>query len=135
VTFLGRLPVEELARLYCEHEVLVSPSLYEGFGLPAAEAMACGTPVVATTAGAFPETIVDGETGVLVRPGDAAALADAIQMLLGDGERRRAMGAAGVRRMEREFSWRACAEKTASLYAEVLAARGAGATGNHRLHG
>ncbi len=113
VTFLGRLSVEELARLYCEHEVLVSPSLYEGFGLPAAEAMACGTPVVATTAGAFPETIVDGETGVLVRPGDAGALADAIQMLLGDAERRRAMGAAGVRRMETEFSWRACAEKTA----------------------
>lgn len=123
VTFLGRLPVEELARLYNEHELLVSPSLYEGFGLPAAEAMACGTPVVATTAGAFPEVIADGETGMLVPPADARALADAIEGLLADGERRRAMGAAGVARIERQFSWRACAERTAALYEDVLAAR------------
>ncbi len=123
VTFLGRLPVEELARLYNEHEVLVSPSLYEGFGLPAAEAMACGTPVVATTAGAFPEVIADGETGTLVPPADARALADAIEALLRDPARRLAMGAAGVRRIEQQFSWRACAERTAALYAEVLAAR------------
>ena len=131
VTFLGRLPVEELARLYNEHELLVSPSLYEGFGLPAAEAMACGTPVVATTAGAFPEVIADGETGVLVPPADARALADAIEGLLADGERRRAMGAAGVTRIERQFSWRACAERTAALYEDVLAAR-LGATGIRR---
>lgn len=126
VTFLGRLPVEELARLYNEHELLVSPSLYEGFGLPAAEAMACGTPVVATTAGAFPEVIADGETGVLAPPADARALADAVQLMLSDAGRRRAMGAAGVARIERQFSWRVCAEKTAALYEEVLEARGRG---------
>jgi glycosyltransferase involved in cell wall biosynthesis len=123
VTFLGRLPVAELARLYNEHELLVSPSLYEGFGLPAAEAMACGTPVVATTAGAFPEVIAAGETGILVPPADARALADAIEALLADPARRASMGAAGVRRIERHFSWRACAERTASLYGEVIAAR------------
>ncbi len=123
VTFLGRLSVDELARLYNEHEVLVSPSLYEGFGLPAAEAQACGTPVVATTAGAFPEVVADGETGMLVPPGDARALADAIEALLRDPARRVAMGAAGVRRIEEQFSWRTCAVRTAELYEEVLAAR------------
>ena len=124
VTFLGRLPVDELARLYNESELLVSPSLYEGFGLPAAEAMACGTPVVATTAGAFPEVIADGETGVLVPPADARALADAIASMLADPARRAAMGEAGVRRIERHFSWAVCAARTAELYRDVLAARG-----------
>ncbi len=125
VTFLGRLSVEELARLYNEHELLVSPSMYEGFGLPAAEAMACGTPVIATTAGAFPEVIAAGETGVLVPPGDAHAIADAIEAMLANPAKREAMGAAGVRRIEQQFSWRVCAMRTAALYEEVLAARGA----------
>jgi glycosyltransferase involved in cell wall biosynthesis len=125
VTFLGRLPIEELARLYNQAEVFVSPSLYEGFGLPAAEAMACGTPVIATTAGAFPEVIAADETGVLVPPADARALADAIQAMLSDPRRRREMGSAGVRRIEQQFSWRVCAERTAALYEEVLAKRAA----------
>jgi glycosyltransferase involved in cell wall biosynthesis len=120
VTFLGRLTVDELARLYNEHEVLVSPSLYEGFGLPAAEAMACGLPVIATTAGAFPEVIADGESGILVPPADANALADAIEALLGDAARRRAMGAAGCQRIEEKFSWRVCAERTVLVYEDVL---------------
>jgi glycosyltransferase involved in cell wall biosynthesis len=85
--------------------------------------MACGTPVIATTAGAFPETIVDGETGVLVPPADARALAGAIASLLTDPARRAAMGAAGVRRIEDHFSWRVCASRTAELYKDVLAAR------------
>jgi len=123
VTFLGRLPVDQLVRLYNEAQILVSPSLYEGFGLPAAEAMACATPVIATTAGAFPEVIADGETGLLVPPGDARALADAIQELLSDPARRVAMGRAGVRRIEEKFSWRVCAERTLALYEEVLGAR------------
>lgn len=123
VTFLGRQTVDELVRLYNQAQVLVSPSLYEGFGLPAAEAMACGTPVIATTAGAFPEVIADGETGVLVQPGDARALADAIASLLRDPARRASMGAAGVRRIEEQFSWRVCAERTSALYEDVLANR------------
>jgi glycosyltransferase involved in cell wall biosynthesis len=126
VTFIGRVPAAELARLYNEAEILVSPSLYEGFGLPAAEAQACGTPVIATTAGAFPEVIDDGVTGVLVPPGEPGALADAIAALLEDPERRRAMGAAASRHIEEKFSWRVCAEKTAGLYEDVLAKRGGG---------
>ena len=117
---LGRLSDAELAETYSRAQVMVSPSLYEGFGLPAAEAMACGTPVVATTAGAFPEVIADGETGLLVPPGDAAALAHAIETLLSDPSRRVAMGAAGVRRIQEQFSWRVCAERTAALYEDVL---------------
>ncbi len=123
VTFTGRLPVEELARTHNEASIFVSPSLYEGFGLPAAEAMACGTPVVATTAGAFPEVIADGETGILVPPANAPALADAIAALLADPQRRATMGAAGTRRIEDHFSWKACAVKTAALYEDVLARR------------
>ena len=123
VTFTGRLPLDELVRTHNEASVFVSPSLYEGFGLPAAEAMACGTPVVATTAGAFPEVIANGETGVLVPPADARALADVIAALLADPARRAAMGAAGARRIEEHFSWRASAVKTAALYEDVLARR------------
>ncbi len=123
MTFVGRLPVEELARLYNEAEVLVSPSVYEGFGLPAAEANACGVPVVATTAGAFPEVIADGQTGILVSPGQAQPLADAIEALLRDPARRRALGAAGTRRIAEHFSWRVTAEKTVALYDEVLSQR------------
>jgi glycosyltransferase involved in cell wall biosynthesis len=123
VTFLGRQSVDELVRLYNQAQILVSPSLYEGFGLPAAEAMACGTPVIATTAGAFPETIVHNETGVLVPPADAGALADAMTALLADPARRARMGAAGVRRIEEHFSWRVCARRTAELYDDVLRQR------------
>lgn len=121
---LGRLSDGELARVYNEAEILVSPSLYEGFGLPAAEASACGTPVIATTAGALPEVIAAGETGVLVPPGDAGVLADAIASLLADPDRRRRMGAAGVERINAQFSWRVCAQRTAALYEDVLAKRG-----------
>lgn len=124
VTFTGRLATEDLVRTHNEAAVMVSPSLYEGFGLPAAEAQACGTPVVATTAGAFPEIIIDGETGLLVPPADARALADAIARLLADPERRASMGAAGARRIEQHFSWAVCARNTASLYEEVLESRG-----------
>ena len=78
---------DELVRQYNRAQLLVCPSLYEGFGLPAAEAMACGTPVVATTAGALPEIVDDGVTGALVPPGDAGALAQAIRALLSEPER------------------------------------------------
>ncbi len=121
VTFTGRLSLENLVLAYNQAQLVVSPSLYEGFGLPAAEAMACGTPVIATTAGAFPEIVADGETGLLVRPGDAEAIANAIETLLPDEPRRLAMGAAGRRRIVERFSWRQTAVRTAELYAEVAA--------------
>ena len=120
VTFLENLSTEELLHEYNRAQVLVSPSLYEGFGLPAAEAQACGTPVVATTAGALPEIVDDGVTGLLVPPGDTGALAEAIRTLLTDPERCRRMGEAGAKRVQEHFSWQRTAEETLALYHEVL---------------
>lgn len=122
VTLTGRLSREDLVSRYNRAELLVSPSLYEGFGLPAAEAMACGTPVIATTAGAFPEVIEDGRSGILVPPGDPQALASAIERVLDDGELRARLGEEGRRRIVDNFSWRDTALGTEALYEEVLGA-------------
>jgi glycosyltransferase involved in cell wall biosynthesis len=120
VTFLERLSTEELVEQYNRAQIVVSPSLYEGFGLPAAEAMACGAPVVATTAGALREIVEDGVSGLLVPPGDVEALAAAIRALLEDPERCRQMGEAGARRARERFSWERTAQETLALYEEVL---------------
>jgi glycosyltransferase involved in cell wall biosynthesis len=123
VEYIPRLTTDELVRLYNRAQVVVSPSLYEGFGLPAAEAMACGAAVVATTAGAFPEFIEDGRTGVLVPPGDPDALAAAIKSLLLDPERCARMGAAASEHIRTNFTWERTAKITLGLYEEVLAAQ------------
>ena len=131
VTFLEQLSTEELVREYNSAQLLVSPSLYEGFGLPAAEALACGTPVIATSAGALPEIVEDGVSGVIVPPGDSAALAKAIATLIQEPERCQEMGEAGARRIRERFSWRRTAEETLELYEEVLSRYGA-ASGSRR---
>jgi glycosyltransferase involved in cell wall biosynthesis len=123
VTLTGRVSREDLVRLYCSSQLLVSPSLYEGFGLPAAEAMACGLPVIATTAGAFPEIIEDGVSGVLVPPGDTAALADAVRRLMADAQLREELGRAARKRITETFSWRETAVRTLALYQEVISGR------------
>ena len=112
---------EELARCYAEAEVAVVPSLYEGFSLPAVEAMACGVPVVATTGGALPEVVGrSGETGVLVPPDDPGALAAAIGRLLDDPDERARLGAAGRQRVLERFTWKVTAEGTAECYRALL---------------
>ena len=116
VTFIDSLSIDELVREYNRAELLVSPSLYEGFGLPAAEAQACGTPVVATSVGAFPEIVQDGETGRIVPPGEAEPLARAIRALLDDDILRDSMGKAGERRIRDRFCWRRTAEQMIELY-------------------
>jgi glycosyltransferase involved in cell wall biosynthesis len=120
VDFTGKVSLEELVRYYATAEVAVVPSLYEGFGLPAAEAMACGLPVVATTAGALPEVVEDGRSGILVPPRDHYALAGAIRRLLKDEPLRWAMGEEGRSRVEKNFSWEEAARKTLEVYREVL---------------
>ena len=119
VEFTGRITTEELAKRYCTAEVAVVPSLYEGFGFPAAEAMSCGIPVVSTTAGALTE-VVDEESGILVPPGDHMAIAEAVKRLMGDEALRQRMGAAGRARVERLFSWEEAVKKIIDVYEEVM---------------
>ena len=115
---------DELARLYGEAQVAVVPSLYEGFSLPAIEAMSCGVAVVATTGGALPEVVgTDGETGLLVPPDDPGALAGAIARLLDDPALRARLGAAGRRRVMSRFTWQVTAAGTAACYQALLEGR------------
>ena len=112
---------EELARLYGEAEVAVVPSLYEGFSLPAIEAMSCGVPVVATTGGALPEVVgQSGETGLLVEPNNPDALVGAIRTLLDDAELRERLGNAGRERVIKRFTWEVTARGTAACYDAIL---------------
>ena len=124
VTTVTGVSDAELARLYAEAQVAVVPSLYEGFSLPAIEAMSCGVPVVATTGGALPEVVgTAGDTGVLVEPDDPEALVTAIRELLDDEAMRARIGAAGrVRAMER-FTWQVTAKGTAACYDAILSGR------------
>ncbi len=112
---------DDLAGLYAEAQVAVVPSLYEGFSLPAIEAMACGVPLVATTGGAIPEVVgTSGETALLVPPGDVEALAAALRRVLDDPELAARLGADGRRRVLGRFTWRATAQGTAELYGATL---------------
>jgi len=107
VTTISGVSDEELARLYGEAEVAIVPSLYEGFSLPAIEAMSCGVPVVATTGGALPEVVgVSEETGLLVEPDNPEALVVAIGRLLDDEQLRARLGAAGRTRVMERFTWK-----------------------------
>jgi glycosyltransferase involved in cell wall biosynthesis len=99
------------------------PSLEEGFGLPLAEAMAAGLPTVASRVGGMPEIVVDGETGILVAPGDADALADAIVRVLADPELGRRLGEAGRARAVERYSWDVIAAATVALHRRLLGAR------------
>ena len=118
---------EELAGLYSEAEVAVVPSLYEGFSLPAIEAMACGVPLVATTGGALPEVVGDtGDTGLLVAPNDPEALAAGIRMVLDDPELAARLGENGRRRVLGRFTWQATAQGTVEQYGAIM--------GGHVVH-
>jgi glycosyltransferase involved in cell wall biosynthesis len=122
VRFVRGIDDAAVAAEYAEAEVAVVPSLYEGFSIPAVQAMACGAPLVATTAGALPEVVGrDGETALLVPPGDAAALAQAIGRLLDDAGLRARLSGAALRRAAERYSWEATARATADVYREVLA--------------
>lgn len=116
VTFAGRVPDEELPALYAGADALLMPSLYEGFGFPALEAMACGAPVVCANTSSLPE--VAGDAALLVPPTDDAALAAAVARILtepGLADELRRRGAAQAAR----FRWERCAAETVALYREV----------------
>ena len=121
VTTISGVSDEELARLYGEAEVAIVPSLYEGFSLPAIEAMSCAVPIVATTGGALPEVVgTSGETGLLVEPNNPDALVHAIRQLLDEPELARRLGENGRKRVMERFTWQVTARGTAACYDAIL---------------
>jgi glycosyltransferase involved in cell wall biosynthesis len=121
VIFPGYVPEEEKPLWYDAAELFVYPSLFEGFGLPPLEAMACGTPVIVSDTSSLPEVV--GDSGVTVPPTDTAALADAIATMLGDPAIRADWQHRGLDRAAR-FSWRETARKTARVYERAMSKRG-----------
>jgi glycosyltransferase involved in cell wall biosynthesis len=127
IDFVSGVPDERVVELYAEAELAIVPSLYEGFSLPAVEAMATGVCLVATDGGALPEvTGRNGETVLSCRAGDIDALAAAIRRGLDDRPLRERVGTAGRARVIERWSWRHCAELTVQQYREVLGMRAAG---------
>jgi glycosyltransferase involved in cell wall biosynthesis len=113
---------DELARLFASAEIACIPSLYEGFSLPAVEAMASGTPIVASRAGALPEVLGgDGGCARLVPPGDVAELTRVVGELLDSPEHLKRLGAAGRRRAVEVFSWESVAAQTVEVYEQAIA--------------
>jgi len=122
VEFVTGVPEERIIELYAESEVAVVPSLYEGFSLPAIEAMSCGVPLVATTGGALPEVVgVHNEAALCVPPGDSEALAAMIATALDDPALRARIGAAGRERVIERWTWRHTAVGTVEHYRALLA--------------
>ncbi len=119
--FLGWMANKDLPKYFRGCAVSVIPSLEEGFGIPAAEAMGCETPVVASDAGGLPEVVEDGVTGYVVPKGDSHALAEAIDRLLGDADLRSRMGKAGRVRALARFDWDRTVEQFDEVYAKVMA--------------
>ena len=116
---LGFVSREELARRFARAAVVVCPSLSEGFGVVCGEAMAHGKPVVASAVGGLANLVVDGETGLLVPPGDTAALRDAIERLLADRELRLRLGRAARERIAAHYSWERVTARTLAAYARA----------------
>jgi len=116
VKFLGYVPDEELPKLYSGADLFVYPSLYEGFGLPPLEAMACGCPVITSNVSSLPEVV--GDAGIMVNPLDINGLADAVYKVLNDEGLREEMVKKGLKRV-RMFGWEECARKTLRVYEEV----------------
>ena len=119
VRFTGPVPEAKLVDLLQRATVVAIPSLYEGFSLPAIEAMACATPLVTTDAGALPE-VVGSKAGLRVRAGDVGELTTALQLVLDSPSLAEQLGRAGRRRVLDNYTWRATAQRTADWYAEVL---------------
>ena len=114
------ISAEEMVSCYSRAAVAVVPSLYEGFGLPAIEAMACGVPLVSSDGGALPEVV--GDTARIVPAGDERELAEAIAALLSSTAERERLAQAGRRRALEEFCWDRCAERMVTYYREIIAA-------------
>ncbi len=118
VNFLSDLSVHDILKLYAQASIVISPSVYEGFGLPAGEALACGAPVIATNGGALPEVV--GDAGIIVPHSDSMALAHAIADLLNNPQKRAQLSAHARTHILNNFTWESCARNLTALYHETL---------------
>jgi glycosyltransferase involved in cell wall biosynthesis len=119
VRFVSDLSFEDIRDLYAEATIAVSPSVYEGFGFPAGEALACGVPLVATNGGSLPEVV--GDAGLVVPHSNPAALAEAIHTLLEDPKRRAAMSKPARQHILKNFTWERTAKEVADMYRATMA--------------
>ncbi|MGQ9842780.1 MAG: glycosyltransferase family 4 protein [Spirochaetota bacterium] len=121
ITFTGKIPLDKLVQLYAQTQIALCPSLYEGFGFPAAEAMACKLPVIAATGGALPEVVGQHmKTGILVPPRDPYALAEAIDYLIEHPQLRERIGKAARDRVLKTFTWENAAKQMVTVYQEAI---------------
>ncbi|KPA12237.1 glycosyl transferase family 1 [Candidatus Magnetomorum sp. HK-1] len=118
VHFLGRIDQQTFNMQYAKAGMAVVPSIYEGFGLPAGEAMACAVPLISTNGGALPEVV--GDAGILIPPGNTDELIKNIRFLMDNPDKAYLMGQKGYKRVHREFTWKKAAEKIADIYTEIL---------------
>ena len=118
VQFVSGISTQQMVDYYAQAAIAVVPSVYEGFGLPAGEAMACGVAVVSTDGGALPEVV--GDAGLIVPTKDAQALAAAIGMLLRDPQQRELLGQRGQQRIQQSFCWDVCAGQMIDYYRKVI---------------
>ncbi|MEC7209493.1 MAG: glycosyltransferase family 4 protein [Pseudomonadota bacterium] len=121
VKFVSGLSGEDIRDLYAEATIAVSPSVYEGFGFPAGEALSCGVPLVATDGGSLPEVV--GDAGILVPHSNPPALARAIDSLLRDEDRRNDMSVKARQHILDNFKWERCAREVVQLYRQTIAAQ------------
>ena len=119
VRFTSGLEAQEIADLYAQATIAVSPSVYEGFGFPAGEALACGLPLVATNGGSLPEVV--GDAGLVVPHSNPSALAEAIDSLLSDPQKRAVLAAKARPHILQHFTWQHCAQNSLSVYREAIA--------------
>jgi glycosyltransferase involved in cell wall biosynthesis len=120
VEFVGLIPHVKIYSLLQEHHIMVMPSREEAFGVAVLEAAACGRPVIASRVGGVPEVLRDGETGLLVPPGDEAALAEAILRLARDLETCRRMGEAGRSFVQKKYLWENSLDRMTRLYESII---------------
>lgn len=119
VFFIGHISHSEMMARYSEAHIFINASFYESFGMPVAEAMACGLPVIATRVGGVPEIVEDGVSGLLVQPGDPIGLGKAIELLVKDRGLRAGISAAGRERVRDLFNWDRIAGTMAAYYREL----------------
>ncbi len=127
IVFVSGISTQQLVDYYAQAQVVVVPSVYEGFGLPAGEAMACGVPVVSTSGGALPEVV--GDAGIQVPVKNSQAIAEAVGSLLDDADKRERLAVAGRQRIETLFCWRRTAAQMVEYYYQALGVGSSGQQG------